>query len=45
MHLLNHGGIESNGHCVTFQQEVNEPAKKMPCLPAEIKIIKVQKQR
>ena len=26
VHLLNYGGIASNGHCVTFPQEINEPA-------------------
>jgi hypothetical protein len=33
VHLLNHGGIGSSGHCVTFPQEVNEPAKIVPRFP------------
>jgi hypothetical protein len=44
VHLLNHGGIGSNGHCVTFPQEVNEPAKIFPRLPKEIEVLKVKKQ-
>jgi hypothetical protein len=36
VHLLNHGGIGSNGHCVTFPQEVNEPTHFCPRLPKEI---------
>ena len=36
VHLLNHGGIGSNGHCVTFPQEVNEPTICFPRLPKEI---------
>lgn len=42
--MLNHGGIASSGHCVTFPQEINEPAKMFPRLPPEIQIIKVRKQ-
>lgn len=38
--MLNHGGIASSGHCVTFPQEINEPAKFFPRLPLEINIIK-----
>ena len=34
--MLKHGGIASAGHCVTFPQEVNEPAKIFPRLPSEI---------
>ena len=44
VHLLKHGGIGSTGHCVTFPQEVNEPAQIFPRLPQEINIIKVRKQ-
>ncbi|XP_070537019.1 uncharacterized protein [Ptychodera flava] len=43
VHLLGHGGIAANGHCVTFPQEVNEPAKILPKLPKEINIIRVRK--
>jgi len=39
--MLKHGGIAFTGHCVTFPQEVNEPAKICPRLPHEIDIIKV----
>ena len=44
IHLLKHGGIAANGHCVTFPQEVNEPAQILPKLPKEIKIIRVRKR-
>ena len=44
VHLLNHGGIASSGHCVTFPQEVNEPAKLVPRLPKEIEVPKVKNQ-
>jgi hypothetical protein len=44
VHLLNHGGIGSSGYCVTFPQEVNEPAKIVPRLPKEIEVLKVKKQ-
>ena len=44
IHMLKHGGIASNGHCVTFPQKVNEPAKIFLRLPEEINIIKVRKQ-
>ena len=44
IHMLKHGGISSNGHCVTFPQEINEPAKIFPRLPNEVKIIKVCKK-
>ena len=43
VHLLKHGGIASSGHCVTFPQEINEPAQIFPRLPSEINIIKVKK--
>jgi hypothetical protein len=42
--LLNHGGIGSSGHCVTFSQEVNEPLNIFPRLPKEIEVLKVRKQ-
>ena len=42
--MLKHGGIASSGHCVTFPQEINEPAQIFLRLPEEIKIIKVRKQ-
>ena len=42
--MLKHGGIASTGHCVTFPQEVNEPAKIFLRLPHEIDIIKVTRQ-
>ena len=44
IHMLKHGGISANGHCVTFPQEINEPAKIFPSLPNEVTIIKVRKQ-
>ena len=44
VHLLNHGGIASSGHCVTFPQEVNEPEKLFPRLLKEIEVPKVKKQ-
>ena len=44
VHLLNHGGIGSSGHCVTFPQEVNEPAKIFPRLSKEIEVLKVIQQ-
>ena len=44
IHMLKHGGISSSGHCVTFPQQVNEPAQILPNLPSEINIIKVQKK-
>jgi hypothetical protein len=37
------GRIASAGHCVTFPQEVNEPAKIFPRLPSEINIVRVRK--
>ena len=44
VHLLKHGGIASRGHCVTFPQNVNEPAQIFPRLPKELQIIRVRKQ-
>ena len=43
VHMLKHGGIASSGHCVTFPQEVNEPAQIFPRLPNEIQMLKVRK--
>ena len=43
VHMLKHGGIASSGHCVTFPQDVNEPAQIFPQLPHEINIIRVRK--
>ena len=43
VHLLNHGGIGSSGHCVTFPQEVNEPANIFPRLPKGIDVHIVRK--
>ncbi|VDI81413.1 Hypothetical predicted protein [Mytilus galloprovincialis] len=39
IHMLKHGGIAANGHCVAFPQEVNEPGKILPKLPSEVNII------
>lgn len=39
IHMLKHGGIASSGHCVTFPQQINEPATDLPKLPSEINII------
>ena len=44
VHMLKHGGIASSGHCVTFPQDINEPAQIFPRLPEEINIIKVRKR-
>ena len=44
VHMLKHGGVASSGHCVTFPQEINEPAQIFPRLPQEVNIIKVRKQ-
>ena len=27
VHMLQHGGIAANGHCVTFSQAIEEPCK------------------
>jgi hypothetical protein len=43
VHMLKHGGIAPNGHCVTFPQDVNEPANILPQLPKELKMICVRK--
>ncbi|KAH3864566.1 hypothetical protein DPMN_027585 [Dreissena polymorpha] len=43
VHMLKHGGIASSGHCVTFPQEINEPAQICPSLPNEISTLKVRK--
>ncbi|KAL4234882.1 hypothetical protein ACF0H5_006524 [Mactra antiquata] len=42
-HMLQHGGIAANGHCVTFPQNVNEPATILPKLPTEIKVLRIRK--
>lgn len=44
VHMLKHGGIAANGHCVTFPQNVNEPSQILPKLPSEINLIRVRKQ-
>ncbi|XP_061185109.1 uncharacterized protein LOC133193155 [Saccostrea echinata] len=44
IHMLKHGGIAANGHCVTFQQQINEPAQILPKLPSEINIPKVRRK-
>ena len=44
VHLLKHGVIGSSGHCVTFPQDINQPAQIFPRLPKEISIIRVGKQ-
>ena len=44
VHLLKHGGIASSGHCVSFSQDVNEPAQILPKLPHEINVLKVRRQ-
>jgi hypothetical protein len=43
VHMLKHGGIASSDHCVTFPQEVNEPAQIFPRRPNEINLIRVRK--
>ena len=45
VHMLKHGGIASSDHCVTFPQEVNEPAQIFPTRPNEINLIRVRKIR
>lgn len=42
--MLKHGGIASSGHCVTFPQQINEPATDLPKLPSEINILKVKRK-
>ena len=44
IHLLKHGGMAANGHCVAFAQAIEEPMKIFPRLPSEIKVLKVRKQ-
>ncbi len=44
VHMLKHGGIAANGHCVTFPQNVNEPAQILPNLPENINLIRVRRQ-
>lgn len=44
LHMLKHGGLAANGHCVAFPQEVSEPGKIFPKLPSEVNIIRVRKQ-
>ena len=44
VHMLKHGGVGANGHCVTFPQAIDEPAQIFPRLPHEIKIIRIRKQ-
>ena len=44
IHMLKHGGIAANGHCVTFPQDVNEPSQILPLLPKDIKIIRVRRK-
>jgi hypothetical protein len=44
VHMLKHGGIAANGHCVAFPQEIDKPSKILPNLPSEINIFKVRKQ-
>ena len=44
LHMLKHGGLASKGHCVTFPQEICEPAKIFPKLPKDIDVIKVRKK-
>jgi hypothetical protein len=41
--MLKHGGVASSGHCVTFPQEINQPAQIFPRLSPEIEILKVRK--
>ena len=44
VHMFRHGGLASNGHCVTFPQDISEPATIFPRLPEETNIIKVRRQ-
>ena len=32
IHMLKHGGIAKHGHCVTFPQNIDEPAQILPKL-------------
>ena len=43
IHMLKHGGIAANGHCVTFPQNVNEPAQILPRLPQDISMLRVRR--
>jgi hypothetical protein len=44
LHMLKHGGLAANGHCVAFPQEVSEPGKISPKLPSEVNIKRIRKQ-
>ncbi|KAK3083478.1 hypothetical protein FSP39_023709 [Pinctada imbricata] len=44
VHMLGHVGIAANGHCVTFPQNVNEPAKILPKLPTDIDVLRVTRK-
>ena len=44
IHMLNHRGEGSTGHCITFPQDVNEPSRIFARLPSEIKMIEVRMQ-
>ena len=44
IYMLKHGGLATKGHCVTFPQEVSEPARLFPRLPHEIKFVRVRRQ-
>jgi hypothetical protein len=44
LHMLKHGGIAANGHCVTFSQAIDQPAQILPRLPKDINIIKMRKK-
>ena len=44
VHMLRHGGIASRGRWIAFLQAVQEPATILPCLPAEVDIIRVRRQ-
>ncbi len=44
VHLMKHGGMSASGHCVTFTQAVDEPAKIFPRLPKEIHMLKVRRR-
>ena len=43
IHMLKHGGVSAKGHCVTFPQDVNEPARILPKLAKDITILRVRK--
>lgn len=38
VHMLKHGGIASRGHCIAFPQAVQEPARILPRLLAEVNV-------